>query len=789
MVQKHFILAEKNYAAREFAKALGGMSGVYQGIAYEISAASGHLLELLEPHEMVPKEKEAMYKSWQDLDSMPWPASDFSWRKRPAKRKDKKTGRVTTTGALLKSLREQAMKCDVFVIATDLDPSGEGEMIGWEVVDAIGWKGPVKRMNFYSEAAKDVQEAFVNMVDLDPNKRKDGDYLKAESRQYWDFMSMQLTRVATVVAQQNQASDKVVREGRLKSVMVKMVYDRLEEIKNYVKRPYYEARFKDDVGNVFKRKVDKEDPEAFFHKELADAETEVKSYKQATVQKIGEKVKYQAPPMLYTLSDLGAILSKRGFTTKEVNDTYQKMYEAQIVSYPRTEDNYISPEQFNEMLPFVDEIARVVDVDVSLLSYRKPRKNHVKTGGAHGANRPGKKVPKRLNDLQAFGKAAVPIYELVAKNFLAMFGENYEYTSVEANLKEYPEFTATLHVPSGKPCFKDVFNAEQFKEKDASDDDETGTKLGTKADPFVYEGSNKKPSQPTLTWLMNQITKYGVGTGATRNETFTAVSSGSNAMIRMNKGKLSLNELGYISAHLLQGTYIGSVKATAQLQDLISQIGKFQAKQSQIFTHVIKVVAHDKDVMVKNGKTLVSTLGLKPVAKRVAKEKVTKRFVDGTDRTISRVYSGHRFTDEELEALFAGETIQIQVEASDDKCYSVKGKLEEYMFKNRKIFGFKREAPKPKTMENAKIPESYAGHVFSKTEIQQLRQGKTIELVDCVSGKGNVFSAFAKLGPKEYNGHKYIGLVIEFPERESTIPKKLGTYEFTDEELKQLENG
>ena len=68
---------------------------------------------------------------------------------------------------------------------------------------------------------------------------------------------------------------------------------------------------------------------------------------------------------------------------KQVLDTYQKMYEAQVVSYPRTEDKNITPEQFNELLPLVDKIANVVGVDASLLTHRQPRSTHV-TGGFGG---------------------------------------------------------------------------------------------------------------------------------------------------------------------------------------------------------------------------------------------------------------------------------------------------------------------------------------------------------------------------------------------------------------------
>ena len=48
------ILTEKPSAARNFAKALGGMSGTYQGQPYVIVNARGHLYEYADPHEQVP---------------------------------------------------------------------------------------------------------------------------------------------------------------------------------------------------------------------------------------------------------------------------------------------------------------------------------------------------------------------------------------------------------------------------------------------------------------------------------------------------------------------------------------------------------------------------------------------------------------------------------------------------------------------------------------------------------------------------------------------------------------
>ena len=128
------------------------------------------------------------------------------------------------------------------------------------------------------------------------------------------------------------------------------------------------------------------------------------------------------------------------------------MYEAGIVSYPRTEDKCITIDQFNQLLPFVDSIARVVGVDTSLLTHRAPRKTHIKKGMAHGANRPGLTVPKSLSELGKYGAGAEEIYTILAKNYLATLCENFVYESQKGHLAKYPEFkgSATVGLSNGR---------------------------------------------------------------------------------------------------------------------------------------------------------------------------------------------------------------------------------------------------------------------------------------------------------------------------------------------------
>ena len=217
------ILTEKNSAARNFAKALGGMSGSFEGISYTIFALRGHVLELDKDfeHQVEPNLVER-YDSW-DAALLPWDPNDIKFVK------------VVKEGCedILDALGASLDGIDEVVIATDNDPSGEGELLAWEALEHAGWSGRTTRAFFADEAPKSIQSAIRDRKAI-PSMLEDGDYLKALARERFDFCSMQLVRLATHHARQ-YGFKTVVREGRLKSVMVALVGDQQKAYESYVK--------------------------------------------------------------------------------------------------------------------------------------------------------------------------------------------------------------------------------------------------------------------------------------------------------------------------------------------------------------------------------------------------------------------------------------------------------------------------------------------------------------------------------------------------------------------------
>lgn len=726
------ILNEKPSQARNFAAALGGASGTYNGEQYSIAVACGHLYEYVDPDMQVPVSVQAKYKSW-DLANLPWDENDFAWKY--AAKKD--------AAATLKTIKTSLSKCDEICIATDDDPTGEGQLLAAEILLELGLK-PKKltRMYFADESKKEIRKAFVGRVVI-PNLLIDPDYKKALFRSRWDMLSMQWTRIATKCGD----GMTVIREGRLKSAMKKIVGDQLTAIQKYVKKPFYQNRFKDENSIVY---INPEEPQ--FEKKTDVPNT----YHDSDVVVDSIERKTSAPPKLLDIAGIAARLAPLGISSKDCLSIYQKMYESNVVSYPRTEDKFITPEQFNDLLPLIDKIAAVVDVDTSLLTHRQPRPTHVKTGCAHGANRPGLSVPKSLAWLDTqFGTGASLIYSLLAKSYLSMLGEDYEYESQKGHVKDYPKFVGSTNIPK-KLGYKAIFGDS---DEDGSDDG-TAAGLGRHANPFIHEGFPPKPVQPTMRWLFTQLEKNDVGTGATRASTYAEISDAksSTAIFKDTKGKIALTDAGWMGYKLLPGTHIGDVRITEKVMSDMRRIAKGEADASDCLHEIQQMIRDDMEVMKNNSVTMRKEMNITMSDSNApAKEKYEGTW-NGKPVKFSREWGGHKFSDEECERLCSGEEIIVDgLVSKDGKKYAVTGKLAEQSYNGRKFVGFDRTGFA--NTGKAEIPDEWCKHVFTADEKELLKNGESVELEGCISKKGNIFSCKVHWGK---NDKGYMAVIPEF---------------------------
>ena len=654
------ILAEKNSAARNFATALGGASGTYDGVDYVIVAARGHLYEYKQPHLMVPADKQERYRNW-GLENLPWDERDFSWER------ELKPG----VADVRDKIAAAAAGASEIAIATDIDPTGEGGLLAWEIIDALNLHDKtITRMEFTDEAPASVRKAFSARRPVE-SMWAEGEFRKAEYRSRFDLLTMQSTRMASRVCGRRA----LLRNGRLKSAINLLVGDQIVAHENYRKVPFFEPRYRDDAGVEYVNRDVERHP-------TADA-VPMDAYGPSAVVADGVTQKKVAPPKLLELSGLSAILSRKGYGADAVLTTYQKMYESQVVSYPRTEDKFVTPEQFSELEPKIDAIAAVVGVDPAKLTHRTPRRTHVKTGGAHGANRPGPNVPDSLDAVEmTYGKLGREIYDIVAKNYLTMLAPDYVYDRHAGHIKDHPEFTGSLSVPVSQG-WKDIFDADAAAGESDDDGDGGLTSLGTTAEPFVHEGVPPRPPWPTMVWLMKQLETRDIGTGATRVSTFsemTRVGRGGKdySLLREKKGKISLTELGEMNHRLLPGTRIGDLQLTADVYADMRKIAEGTLDIDAALAPVKDWIRSDIAIMTDNARTIPDTMGA-TFMKTNTKPKFNGIWQD-TPVNFNRVYAQHHFTDEECLTLCEGGTVDFTATSRDNQTYEATAKLARQSF-------------------------------------------------------------------------------------------------------------
>lgn len=721
------ILTEKPSAAANFATALGGMSGIYNGEQYVIVNSVGHLYEFKKPDAQVEENLIKRYKLW-NLSNLPWDENDFAWVR----------GLKKGTSDIAKNIKSKLSQCSEVVIATDSDPTGEGELLAWEILDELKIR-PQKysRMFFEDESVKEIQKAFVKRSTI-PSMVMDMDYVKALYRSKFDYMSMQFTRIATACGD----GQSVLRQGRLKSAMVLIVGKGLDAVKKYKKIPGYQNRFIDENGVKYSNPEEPSYP---------TKEQVPQIYQPSAVIRDSQKLKHTAPPKMLDLAALSARLSSKGIKAETVLKVYQKMYEDHIVSYPRTDDKEITLEQFNELLPKADQIARLVGVDPEILTHREPRKTHVKTGCTHGANRPGTKVPDSLESLKEYGACAPLIYEILARNYLATLAPDYEYIHQEGHLEKYPDFVGRANIPQ-KMGYKVIFSEKE--EDDEKEEDESNLGLGSMAQPYVHEFFPPKPPTPTMKWLMKQLEKHDVGTGATRTSIYAEVTNEKTKypLLIDTKGKITMSEYGNMSYMLLPGTHIGDLKITEELQADMRAIAAGQADPAECLRKMQQMVIDDIAVMQANGEKMRKTLNLTMSEKvqRPVKQKYTGVWSElNREITFTREWGGHTFTDIECNRLLMGQTIIIDAISSKGKAFKVKGKLSIQEFKGRKFVGFENLG----FVET--IPEVWCGHRFTDDEKNMLESGMAVHIDGCISKKTKkIFSTTVVYG--ELNGKKCI---------------------------------
>ena len=315
------VITEKTSQAKDVRAAVGSRYG-------DILAAEGHLLDLLEPEDVVPA-----WKRWSSILLRP----DGLYDTRPA------TG--GSKAAKLKAIREALRSATRVWLATDCDR--EGQLIGQEILEHYKYRGEVMRVLFTAQDQQTIREAFGRAK---PNSDYARLYAAAVARRQADqIYNLSLTRTATVIL--GRGTRRVIGVGRVKTPTLAIVCKRELEIRNFVPLAYFEvvATAKVAAGEFLLRYAPQE---RILRRDLAKAVVKAADGFEGP---LGVKVedKRQGPPRLHDLPSLQKLCSSRfGWPASKTLEVAQQLYDGagkKIITYPRAEVRYLPQSQIADV--------------------------------------------------------------------------------------------------------------------------------------------------------------------------------------------------------------------------------------------------------------------------------------------------------------------------------------------------------------------------------------------------------------------------------------------------------
>lgn len=397
------VIAEKPSVAQSIAKVLGATSrkdGYLEGDNYIVSWCVGHLVGLADASSY-----DERYAKWR-YDDLPVVPEEWLFEVPKDKAQQFKILRD-----LMKDKRVTELVC-----ATDA--GREGELIFRLVYNKAGCTKPFKRLWISSLEDAAIREGFNHLRD---SSDYDKLYEAALSRSKADWIvGINGTRLFTTLYK------KKLVVGRVQTPTLAMLVEREGKITTFHKEKYFNIHVEKDGLTADMEKIKTED-EA---KTIAAACDK----KQAVVSSVRKETKTVNPPRLYDLTTLQREANRYySFTAQQTLELVQSLYEKKLLTYPRTDSQFITDDMEGTARQVIGIICRKVsifdglshDPDIGRIT------NNTKVTDHH-AIIPTVQLEKQ--DISELPESEQKIIRLVAMRLLSSTGEKHIYDETQITL-------------------------------------------------------------------------------------------------------------------------------------------------------------------------------------------------------------------------------------------------------------------------------------------------------------------------------------------------------------------
>ncbi len=574
------VIAEKPSVAQSIAGVLGATErkdGYMEGNDYIVSWCVGHLIELAQPESY----DEALQKwTYESLPIIP-----DTWQH------EVKSDTKAQYKVLYQLMHDN--RVDSVVCATDA--GREGELIFRLTYNMAGCDKPMQRLWISSMEESAIKEGFSN---LRPGSEYDHLYESALCRQEADWLvGINGTRLFTVVY-----GGKALKVGRVQTPTLAMLVDREAKIMNFKKEAYYVAHI---LGNgleaVSEHISDKAEAE-----KIAGACTNG----QAIVTAVVKEEKWIAPPKLYDLTTLQRDANRLfGFTAKQTLEYTQSLYEKKLVTYPRTDSQYLSDDMEGTARNVIEAIFNSLLFEQNIMFNPDVKKVlNSKKVTDHHAIIPTMEIIKQ--DLKAIPESEMKILSLCANRLLCATAKKHIYNSTKAELT----CNGMVFKVSGKEIwengwkdFDDFFKNSYKTSEDKKDSDDTkklpelteGMTI-TVEDTRVSEHFTQPPKHYTEDSLLSameragsedmddDVERKGLGTPATRADIIEKLVK--DGFVKREKKQMIPTEDGMKLITVLPDV-VKSPKLTADWENELTQVSKGEVSAGQFMSGIKAMVS------------------------------------------------------------------------------------------------------------------------------------------------------------------------------------------------------
>ena len=334
----------------------------------------------------------------------------------------------TDKKTVVSKLKTLAKKAEIVWLASDEDR--EGEAIAWHLAETLKLdKSKTKRIVFHEITKTAIDKAVKNPRGIDYNLVD-----AQQARRVLDrIVGYELSPVLWRKVKGGLSA------GRVQSVSVRLIVEREREIQKFQSQATFriDAEFTTANGKMFKAKL----PKAFDSESAAKAFLEKNSNASFSVSSLEKKPAKKSPAPPFTTSTLQQEASRKlYFSVSKTMNMAQRLYEAGLITYMRTDSVNLSQEARNTA---AQEITSSYGD-----AYSKPRNFKGKSKGAqeaHEAIRPTNFSTHSVN----IERDQARLYDLIWKRAIAsqMSDAQLERTNVKISTPNHSEtFTANGEV-------------------------------------------------------------------------------------------------------------------------------------------------------------------------------------------------------------------------------------------------------------------------------------------------------------------------------------------------------